>query len=485
MKIVNRLLSILTAVLLSAIPLYPKFPAFDVPGTYVRIRLEDFLVTFTLLLVLIKAINSKKKFSPSKIGQAIFLYWAAGLLSLCSALLITKLVTPHIAILHFLRRIEYMGLFFVGLFAVRNKHDLKVFFSTLFISIFGVFVYGMGQKFFNFPVVSTMNEEFSKGFLLKLNIWTRISSTFGGHYDLAAFLSMILPLILTIFFLLKKKSLKIIFLSLFTCSYYLLILTASRISFFAYLIAIFFLLILLNKKLLIIPILVLSILGSFFSEDINQRFAATIKTDLPRLTDRLKAFLPQKTQVPLVLAPTTTPIPTPIPLSPTPAPISISKLDKKAITTTPPPASKSAEEIFWEKQQSVEMGVERSGGIRFDVEWPRAIRHFKKNPILGTGYSSITLATDNDYLRALGETGILGLLAFLLIFLEEANFIVKSLKSRQVEKWKKAIISALATSTLAMLANACFIDVFEASKVAFTFWLLLGIIVGSVKEVKS
>jgi len=324
MKIINQLLPILTAVLLVVIPLYPKFPALDIPGTYVRIRLEDFLVAFTLLLALIKAISLKKKFSPTKIGQAIFLHWAAGLLSLCSALLITKLVTPHIAILHFLRRIEYMGLFFVGLFAIRNKHDLKVFFSTLFISILGVFVYGMGQKFFNFPVVSTMNEEFSKGFLLKLNIWTRISSTFGGHYDLAAFLSMILPLILTIFFLLKKKSLKIIFLLLFACSYYLLILTASRISFVAYLIAIFFLLILLNKKLLIIPILGLSILGSFFSEDINQRFAVTIKTDLPRLTDRLKAFLPRKTQAPLVLAPTTTLTPTPTPLSLTPASISIS-----------------------------------------------------------------------------------------------------------------------------------------------------------------
>ena len=468
----------MTAALLVAIPLYPKFPAFDIPGTYVRVRLEDFLVAFTLLLALIKTINLRKKLFPTKIGQAIGLYWLAGGLSLLSGLLITKLIIPHIALLHYLRRIEYMGLFFIGFLAVRNKHDLKVFFSTLFISTFGVFVYGMGQKFFNFPVVSTMNEEFSKGLLLNLNIWTRISSTFGGHYDLAAFLSMVLPLILAVFFLLKKKSLKIITFLLFICSYYLLILTASRISFAAYLIAIFFLLILLNKKLLIIPILGLSILGSFFSENINQRFAATIKTDLPRLTDKLKASLPRKIQVALA--------PTPAPSLPTPTPISTSKLAKKIpflkeTLITPSPASKSAEEIFWEKQQDVEMGVERSGGIRFDAEWPRAIRHFKKNPILGTGYSSITLATDNGYLRALGETGILGLLAFLLIFLEEANFIVKSLKSRKIEKWKKLMVSALAASTLAMLANACFIDVFEASKVAFIFWLLLGIIVGSIQ----
>ena len=473
-QFLDSLITIMSAVLIFFIPLYPKFPSLAVPGTYVKIRLEDFLVALTLLLTLLRIITGKKKICSLKISQAIFLYWIVGFLSLCSALLITKLVIPHIAVLHFLRRIEYMGLFFVGALAVRRKHDAKILLKVLFIAIFLVFVYGIGQKFFCFPVISTMNEEFSKGMLLKLNTWTRISATFGGHYDLAAFLSIILPLILTIFFLLKKKSLKIIISLLFICSYYLLILTASRISFIAYLMAIFLLLILLHKKTWIIPILGLSILGSFFSENINQRFAATIKTDMPRLTNRLKVFLPQKIQV--ALAPTT-------PSLLTPTPIATSKLIQKVPSVTAPsPASKSAEEIFWEKQQSVEMGVERSGGIRFDAEWPRAIRHFKKNPILGTGYSSITLATDNDYLRALGETGILGLLAFLLIFLEEANFITKSLKSRKIGKWEKSIISALATSTLAMLANAYFIDVFEASKVAFIFWLLLGIIMGTVKK---
>ena len=35
---------------------------------------------------------------------------------------------------------------------------------------------------------------------------------------------------------------------------------------------------------------------------------------------------------------------------------------------------------------------------------------------MGTGFSSITLATDNDFLRLLGETGITGFMAFFLIF---------------------------------------------------------------------
>jgi len=195
-QFLDSLITIMSAVLIFFIPLYPKFPSLAVSGTYVKIRLEDFLVAFALLLTLLRIITNKKKICSLKISQAIFLYWIVGFLSLCSALLITKLVTPHIAVLHFLRRIEYMGLFFVGALAVRRKHDTKILLGMVFIATFLVFIYGIGQKFFGFPVISTMNEEFSKGMLLTLNTWTRISATFGGHYDLAAFLSLVLPLIL-------------------------------------------------------------------------------------------------------------------------------------------------------------------------------------------------------------------------------------------------------------------------------------------------
>ena len=115
--------------------------------------------------------------------------------------------------------------------------------------------------------------------------------------------------------------------------------------------------------------------------------------------------------------------------------------------------------------KSVELGVERSGGIRFDYEWPRALNHFKKSPLLGTGFSSLGLATDNDYLRALGETGLLGLLSFLLIFLEGLKLILE--KGRK--SWQAQAASA---SALAMLANACFIDVLKPQR-----WLIFLVII--------
>jgi len=112
-----------------------------------------------------------------------------------------------------------------------------------------------------------------------------------------------------------------------------------------------------------------------------------------------------------------------------------------------------------------------SFATRLQIEWPRAINAFKKNPLLGTGPSSITEATDNDYLRWLGEFGILGTSLFLFIFYKLGRLV-----------WSKNIISLGFLFGLgALLFNATYIDVFEASKVAYTFWTVAGLFVGYSK----
>ncbi len=470
----DHALPIAALVLLVFIPLYPKFPALDVPGTYVKVRVDDFLVAAALFLTLLKFLINRQKAMKVGINRAIILYWVVGGVSLLGAIFSLQLVFPHLAILHFLRRIEYMGLFFLGFFTLRKKKEFDVFLNGLFLATFLVFIYGLGQKFFGWPVVSTMNEEFSKGMLLRLDVWVRVSSTFAGHYDLAAFLSLVLPLILASLIKSHSRTKQILLGFLYLFAYYLLLNTASRVSFVAYLIAIFCLLIFLNKKWLIIPVVGLSLLGMLFSEDITQRFAATIKIETPRLAARLEKtldFLSPQGSSRNSFFPTPTPSPTPA-LTPSPTPLApVAKVTPGKSRPTPTPTPLLSEEEFWEAQKSVELGVERSGGIRFDYEWPRALNHFKKSPLLGTGFSSLGLATDNDYLRALGETGLLGLLSFLLIFLEGIKLALEKGK----KSWQAQAMSA---SALAMLANACFIDVFEASKVAYVFWLLLGLTVG-------
>ncbi|MEK7112083.1 MAG: hypothetical protein AAB875_02035, partial [Patescibacteria group bacterium] len=129
---------------------------------------------------------------------------------------------------------------------------------------------------------------------------------------------------------------------------------------------------------------------------------------------------------------------------------------------------------------------DRSTSIRLNVEWPRALRALFKNPLLGTGYSSITLATDNDYLRLLGEVGILGFIAFSLILLNLVRTILRVIPiPKNLNSIESAFLAGLAGGTIGIFTNAIFIDIFEASKFALIFWLLIGLAVGLVRKYKN
>ena len=462
-------LSLAVILLLVFIPLYPKFPLINLPGTYVAIRIEDFLILSVVLLWLGLEIKRGLPVLRDRVSQLILLYLGIGGLSLLSALFITQNIVPHIALLHWLRRIEYMSLFFVAFASVKELRNVKSYGLALLITTVGVIIYGLGQKFFAWPVVSTMNEEFSKGLLLQLTEWARVNSTFAGHYDLAAYLVMILALTSGLMVGLKNKIGKVIIGLIGFFSLYLLVLTASRVSFVAYLITITLILLVLKKYRWLGPILALSLVLMFFSGDFAQRYAQTFNIDLSALSSRIKLFEKKEevkvVQVPIKVEPEEVVVQKPSPL---PLP-SYSPFPKKEAT---------AAAVVW--KPTTEMAVKYSSGIRFHVEWPRSIRAFRKNPFLGTGYSSVTLATDNDYLRTLAETGLLGFISFWLIFLEIGRRVVLFVQ-KEKPGFAKAIVIALFGVAIGLFANAIFIDVFEASKVALIFWMLMGILVGLMK----
>lgn len=456
--------------LLIFIPIYPKFPLFNVPGTYVAIRIEDFVIFFVLLLWFIHQLRLGFPSLKDRVGKFIMLYWLVGGLSLLSAILITKNISPSVGLFHFLRRIEYMSLFFVALASIRSVKNLRTYGSVLFLATVGVIVYGLGQKFASWPVISTMNAEFSKGMLLTLSEWARINSTFAGHYDLAAFMVLVLTLIFGFFFGLKNKIAKIIVFLIGFASLYILILTASRISFAAYLLSVAFIMLALRKYWWVGPVLALSLGMMLLSGDITQRYALTFNIDLSALSSRLRKPQPTPTAIPAPVEEVKKPIQPEVKKKPTPTPTLVIK------------------EIEEEWVPTAELAVQYSSGIRFDVEWPRSIRAFKKNPLLGTGYSSVTLATDNDYLRSLAETGAMGFLTFFLIFLEIGRRVLVFLRKAK-PSMERALVAGLAGGALGLLTNALFIDVFESSKVAFIFWILMGSLVGlmniSEKEMEA
>jgi hypothetical protein len=466
-----------TAALIMAVPLYPKFPLVNIPGTYVALRLEDFLIALVALFWLFSQFRQRLKFIKDDLNQTIIAYLLIGFLSLLSAILITQTVEPHIALLHTLRRVEYLIVFFIMVASIKSGRDVRFFLQVFLLTAFLVFLYGLGQKFLMFPVISTMNVEFAKGLALRLAPGARVSSTFAGHYDLAAYLVLLLPLVMAVVVASRKKIHRVLLLFFYGFLFWLLLASASRISFAAYLGAMTITLFFLKKKAWIIPVIVLSLMMSVFATELTDRYANTLRVALIRV-EEINIQLPwskKPTRIAFEPEPTPTPLPAPAVGPAVKEPVKVYR-----ITPTPTPTPGSKRYVYYGGGGEAPP-EDRSTAIRLNVEWPRAIRAFLKNPLLGTGYSSITLATDNDYLRALGEVGLFGFLAFVFIFVKIGIEARKIIFSKQSIKTDKAILIGLTGGALGFLANALFIDVFEASKVAITFWLLMGLLIGMTR----
>lgn len=425
----------LLAAVLIFIPLYPKFPLFTVPFTYVSIRAEDFLI-FVVWVVFLVRLLVRRKLSFPKISLQFGVFLLVGLLSSISAIFITKNVEPLLILLHFARRLEYMSVFFLIFWVCEDRATRRYFLELSILPAIGVFIYGLAQIYFQAPVISTMDSESSKGIAMTLRPGVTLNSTFAGHYDLAVYLTMMMTFLVAITSSLNTWLKRLPFLGLFIALLWLFMQAGSRIS-----LAGLFLSVCLVTYYFRRYLLGLIFLGVIFA------FIATSQQYIDRFKSIFKVFTVSASQI---IAP--------------PA-IAVSKSEisdlRTVISTSPTP------EALRPIQQ------DRSTSIRFDVEWPRALRAFYKNPFLGTGYSSITLATDNDYLRSLGETGLLGLLSFLALLIGIGKFLFTVVKN-STGLDKIILVSAIGIF-VSFLTTAVFIDVFESSKIAILFWAYMGL----------
>ncbi|WKZ25956.1 MAG: O-antigen ligase family protein [bacterium] len=414
---------LITAVLI-VVPLFPKFPAFRIPGTYVAVRLEDFLLLAVFLIFSIPIISNIKRVIKNNVSRSILLFLVIGFVSLLSGVYLTQTVDLKIGLLHWLRRIEYMSLFFIGFIYISKFKD-QGFFNylikiLLLVNLF-IFLYGLGQRYVNLPVILTQNEEYSKGIALRWVPGAHINSTFAGHYDLASYLVLTLPIFISAFFVLKDKMSKIILgISIFF-GYWLLSVAVSRISIVAFILASTISLFLLKKYKEIVMVVALSLVVFGTAPDLQVRYKRIYDVIIQKVSSVVVVYAGEDGNV----------------------------------------------------------NEDRSTSIRLNVEWPRAIRAFYKNPLLGTGYSSITLATDNDYLRALGEAGLFGLMSFILIFI----YMYKKIKTYVFsDNFKSIFIAGFVGSTIGIMMTAVFIDIFEASKFAIIYWTFAGLVIGGIKK---
>jgi len=508
----HNFLTIISGFLLVFLPLYPKLPLVDaLPGYIVRVRLEDFVIGITIIIWSIYVLRGKIKLTENPLFKPILLYLVFGLITMVSAVFVihtVPLVPLHIGkmILHYLRRIEYFSLFFVFFSTIRSLKTLKIYIAVFAGTVLVVSLYGFGQKYLYWPAFSTMNREFSKGWVLYLTEHARVLSTFGGHYDLAAYIMMALVMLWSIFFAAKKIIIKIITFVIIAAAFWTLILTASRTSFLAYLFGLTFMFAIWAYRKGIgwtisrwLGVVLLSIIIMLSFGDLSERF-----TKLLRINERIGGIKS------LIMSPIAKPPADNALFLENNPNAALSQITSKS---DQPPTPKRPSDVYQDMPLMIPVSTgsatvtavartysqtafmyDLSTAIRFDALWPMAIKGFNRNPLVGSGYSTLNKvqstdfseaeSTDNDFLRTLGETGILGFIAFYGTILYITYYLWRNLNLIK-DPIFFSMVAGFTGLVFGLLANALYIDVFVSSKVAYTFWGLTGIILGGVSVLKK
>ncbi len=497
----DHILEYLSLALLIFLPLYPKIPLANIlPGYIVRIRADDFAVAFAFVIYLVWLLRKKVSLKGNPLLIPIGLYILVGFASTLSAIFITKTVPMepiHVGklYLHFLRRIEYISVFFIFFSSIKSLAQIKKYVFIAAIVLLVVSIYGFGQKYLYWPAFSTMNKEFSKGIKLYLSEHARVLSTFGGHYDLAAYLMIVLTIFIPLGLISRNLIQKAVFLIASVAGFWLLILTVSRTSFLAYIVSItvaFFLLIFKKgffwsiSRWLVVLIISLGIMLTF--GELSERFAHVLKLDNLKASALLRPISKEPPKNQAAFLETTFPKSDTPPSAEKPGgkPSDVYD-DIPAFGTGPLPSSLAAIPRVY-SQAAVQYDL--STGIRLDYTWPQAIKGFAKNPLLGSGYSTLSKSnieifteaesTDNDFLRALGETGMLGFLTFFGTIVFIIYYSAKNYKKIN-DIFYATLVASIVAAIIGLLVNAVYIDVFEASKVAYMFWILVAILLATIK----
>ncbi len=550
----ENILILLGTFLLAFVPLYPKIPLWSPIEQYiVRVRLEDIFILLAVGIWLVQVLRRKVAWR-SPMFWVVAAYGVVGLVSSLVAMFVIKTVPLeplHVGktFLHYFRYLEYFSLFFILFSAIKKRSQVVLALGIFSFTVLAVSLYGYGQRYYFWPVYSTMNREFSKGIRLYLTEHARVQSTFAGHYDMSAFLVITLPLILALAYRVKRRRVSLVLHLIFWVGTWLLILSASRTPFAAYFAAVLLVIGitgLLQKNWLerirfvvtrtVLLMVMLTFIFYYFGADMIERLSFVAKSNpitnqiitefdsqrkmilpdswlsmLPT-TEELNAALPKSRppqtgistddvaaaaaaaqevasksdQPPSPINPTAPPKPTPAP-SVLPAGVYVDVPDLIEVATV----SATGETVMIQQKRKrvyseCALKKELSLCIRQETLWPRAMEGFLTNPITGSGYATLTKesieqfteadSTDNNFLRTLGETGILGFVSFYGAVVLILFFAVRNITSKD---WLCSAFSVgMFCGSIGLLLNAVYIDVFAASKVAQTYWALAGVFFG-------
>ncbi len=547
----DHILLLIAGFLLAFIPLYPKLPLFSPIEQYiVRIRLEDLFVLIAVIVWCVQLLRKKIQWYTPIVWWMVA-YLIIGGLSIVSGLFLIQWIPfepIHIgkSVLHWMRYFQYFTLFFIVYSAVETRRHIQILLSVILLTLAAIAIYAFGQRYYYWPVYTTMNREFSKGVRLYLTENARVNATFAGHYDLAAYIVLTSPIILAWYYLTKRYWLKAILGTVFLALVWTLVVTVSRSSFGAFLVStgLVVLGVSLRKETWLGAIgsafgrgigvlLVIGLVVSYSGDNLYDRFEQMLQP-YPAAYETYHSWNGQRKkllneQIPTMLgfedgfefkrgekpdnsistdeatqqvaaksdAQPSTEKPDQQGDENLPGDVFENIPDQVEVSTTSADGTTTTTTV--ERERTYSENAWKHGlslAIRYDTLWPQAIQGLQRNPLVGSGYATLgkadkytfTIAesTDNNFLRTLGETGLLGFITFYGLIVAAMWYSIRLVLDTPRDDTISTMLGVgFFAGNVGLLINALLIDVYAASKVAFTLWALTGLLMALYRIVTS
>lgn len=411
----------------------PKINIFNINRMYstAGIRMDDLLTVVLLVMALREGFTYKNK----------YIKWGLGFLAALTAASLVSMMTGiqnglendvPFSILSIIRKYEYFAFALVGTYMARKTENAEKTVLREFLWANGLHVIIALLQVFgvcNYAVSGSVTENPWK--------WNVAVSTFNGYYEYGQFLCFGVAVWMCVF--LRTRKIRYLLLAAASCG--MIVLTRSRTSLMlGLMLMLLILLFSIRKKSsrfvkigTAVVVAAVMIAGALFLTGVVKldRFSGV---NLNEYAENLRSNIENG---------------------------DLQQYAENIRNNTP-------------EEEAIQQWIpDGSASIRF-YKWGAAIDGFRQFPLFGYG-TGVTHVIDGNYVKLLGETGLIGLLLYLGMFIcfMRAVWVVR----KQVPAAKSVF-----WMMVSILIGALFIDMFEASKPMEMLWLAFGLVIGLAPE---
>jgi len=123
-----------------------------------------------------------------------------------------------------------------------------------------------------------------------------------------------------------------------------------------------------------------------------------------------------------------------------------------------------------------EMRMDESSAARVDI-FRDSIRHWSRSPITGNGAGSAGAVVDNNYMRVLIETGIIGITAFLLLLFAIFRTAMRTFGSLTEDDFGHGLTAGFLAGFVGLLVHSFGAATFILIRIMEPFWFLTAMVV--------